>query len=59
MFYRVTYPLVTQDGHRDFRTREEAEQFARSKRDNPGRFSTSNSWRLVKVEAFALPWTQN
>lgn len=50
MKFRVTYPLITQDGHRDFNTREEAEKFARSMRDNPGRFQTSNSWRLVKVE---------
>jgi hypothetical protein len=50
MTYRVTYPLITQDGHRDFESREEAEAFAREKRNNPGRFQTMNSWRLVKVE---------
>ena len=50
MAYRVTYPLITTDGHRDFGTREEAEAFARQKRNNPGRFQTANSWQLVKVE---------
>ena len=50
MAYRVTYPLITTDGHRDFATREEAEVFAREKRNNPGRFQTVNSWQLVKVE---------
>jgi hypothetical protein len=50
MAYRVTYPLITMDGHRDFETREEAEAFAREKRNNPGRFRTMNSWQLVKVE---------
>lgn len=50
MAYRVTYPLISTDGHRDFATRQEAEQFARQMRDNPGRFQTSNSWQLVKVE---------
>jgi len=50
MTYRVTYPLISTDGHRDFDTREEAEQFASEKRNNPGRFQTENSWRLVKVE---------
>ena len=50
MKYRVTYPLITTDGHRDFDTREEAEKFASEKRSNPGRYQTENSWRLVKVE---------
>lgn len=50
MIYRVTYPLITTDGHRDFTTREEAERFAREKRDNPGNFQTVNSWLLVKIE---------
>ena len=50
MKYRVTYPLITTDGHRDFDTREEAEKFAREKHNNPGRYQTVNSWRLVKVE---------
>ena len=50
MTYRVTYPLITQDGHRDFATRQEAENFAQDKRSNPGRYQTSQSWRQVKVE---------
>jgi len=50
MKYRVTYPLISTDGQREFETREEAEAFAREKRNNPGRFQTENSWRLVKVE---------
>ena len=48
--FRVTYPLLTQDGYRDFETREAAEAFAREKRNSPGRFATVHSWRLVKVE---------
>ena len=50
MTYRVTYPLITQDGCRDFETREAAEKFAADKRNNPGRFQAINSWRHVKVE---------
>ena len=50
MTFRVTYPLISTDGHRDFDTRAEAEAFARDRRNNPGRFQTENSWRLVKVE---------
>lgn len=50
MTYRVTYPLISTDGHREFDTREEAEAFAREKRNNLGRFQTVNSWQLVKVE---------
>lgn len=50
MTYRVTYPLITQDGHRDFATRDEAEQFAREMRDNTGCFQTVNSWLLVTVK---------
>ena len=50
MAYRVTYPLITQDGSRDFETREAAEKFAADKRENPGRYGTVNSWRLVRVE---------
>jgi hypothetical protein len=53
MTYRVTYPLISQDGHRDFETLEQAEAFARVKRDNPGRFQTENSWRMVKVTKIA------
>lgn len=50
MSYRVTYPLISTDGHRDFDTKIEADEFAREKRNNPGRFQTSNGWQLVKVE---------
>ena len=50
MTFRVTYPLITQDGHRDFETREQAEAFAQEKRNNPGRYGTTHSWRWVKIE---------
>jgi hypothetical protein len=48
--FRVTYPLITQDGHRDFETREEAEKFADERRNYHGRYSTIHDWRHVKVE---------
>jgi hypothetical protein len=44
MTFRVTYPLISTDGHRDFLTRKEAERFAQEKRNNPGRFQTANIW---------------
>lgn len=50
MIYRVTYPLITRDAHRDFETRLEAEAFATEKRNRASRYLTVNSWRLVKVE---------
>jgi hypothetical protein len=52
MKYRVTYPLITQDGHREFETREDAEVFARAMRNrlDASRYSTVNSWRLVSIQ---------
>jgi hypothetical protein len=29
--FRVTYPLISQDAHRDFATREEADRFAQER----------------------------
>ena len=48
--YRVTYPLITQDAHRDFGTREEAEAFAQARRNAPSRYQTIHSWRQITVK---------
>lgn len=50
--YRVTYPLITSDASRDFMTREEAEAFARGRRDicEQSPYMTSQCWRMVRVE---------
>lgn len=53
MIYRVTYPLITQDGHRDFDTKEEAEKFAAQMRNHHSPYLTMHSWRMVKVEEVA------
>jgi len=50
MIFRVHYPLITCDGKRDFDTREEAEKFARSRRDIISEYQTMHSWRMVRVE---------
>ena len=50
--YRVTYPLITSIASREFLTKEEAEVFARERREicNRSSYLTSQSWRMVKVE---------
>ena len=50
--YRVTYPLITSDASREFLTREEAETFARERRELCDRspYMTNQSWRMVRVE---------
>jgi hypothetical protein len=48
MTYRVTYPLITQDGFRDFESKEEAERFADERRNN-SRYQTMHAWRRVEV----------
>ena len=53
MAYRVTYPLITCDGSRDFATCEEAEKFASARRDIISEYQTMHSWRMVKVEEIA------
>lgn len=50
MAYRVTYPLITTDAHRDFETRAEAEVFAAEKRNRTSQYLTAHSWRSVRVE---------
>lgn len=47
--FKVTYPLITQDGSRIFDNKEEAEKFAAKKRKQ-GPYDTIHSWRHVKVE---------
>ena len=62
MKYRVTYPLITTDGHRDFDTRAEAETFANEKRNNPGRFQTANSCTAARerdLDAFLAAYRRN
>lgn len=49
MAYRVTYPLITCDSHRDFETRDEADKFARSRRDIISEYQGIHSWQLVRV----------
>lgn len=48
--YRVTYPLFTMDGHRDFTDLAAAEEFARQRRNDPGNHQTLNAWRLVDIK---------
>lgn len=47
--YRVTYPLITTDGHRDFDTREQAETFANTRRNAESPFLTIHSWQRVQI----------
>lgn len=50
MKYRVHYPLITQNAHRDFATKADADAFAEAMRNNPAR------WRMhrhVRVEELA------
>jgi hypothetical protein len=49
MTYRVYYPLISRDGHRDFDTREAAEQFAGEMRNRASPYLTIHSWRRVEI----------
>ena len=49
MNYKVTYPLITQDGEREFETLKEAETFANERRNIFSRYQTNQSWRMVKI----------
>jgi hypothetical protein len=49
MAYRVTYPLIEQDGYRDFDSKDDAEAFARVQRELINRFRTIHSWRIVQI----------
>jgi hypothetical protein len=43
--FRVHFPGLTQDLKRDFSDRDEAERFARARRD-----ATNTMWRHVRIE---------
>lgn len=44
VIYRVTYPLIIENHHRDFLTKAEAQEFARDMRERQG-----NMWRHVTI----------
>jgi hypothetical protein len=52
--YRVHYPLLTQDGHRDFTDEAEAEAFARERRESSSCYGTIHDWRRVEIEAVEI-----
>lgn len=46
MTFRVTYPLISTDGHRDFPTEAEANAFAQHLRNLP---YYEHLWRRIRV----------
>src|SRR5215213_5138414 len=49
--YRVHYPLITRDAHRDFTSKEEANRFFYAMRNRTSPHLTMNSWRHVRMVA--------
>jgi len=49
--YRVHYPLITRDAHRDFTSKEEANRFFYEMRNRTSPHLTMNSWRHVRMVA--------
>ena len=53
MIYRVSYPLITQDAHRDFPSMAEAMHFANEQRNRSSPYLTVHSWRRVGITEIA------
>ena len=53
MIYRVTYPMLSSYGRRDFATRAEADAFAAARRNSASAYQTIYAWRHVTVEEVA------